>query len=670
MDFSTTGHVLVYGAMASSAVATGSSVIALRRKDQRGAAAATRALVSAAVLILVGTVLLVVAMYRRDFSLGYVATHVSRSTSPLYSLTALWSGMEGSLLFWTLTTSIYCATAAWIQGRRRPDLSPIATAVFGAILVFFTCVLAFGADPFATISPVPTDGTGLNPLLQSPFMAIHPVMLYLGLTGFIVPFGFAVASLVSGRLDVGWFTSTRRWTIVAWSFLTVGIILGGAWAYNELGWGGYWAWDPVENASLLPWLTGTAFLHSVMIQERRGMLKIWNVALVLGTYALAIFGTFLTRSGLLSSVHTFSDSPVGKAFLPLLAVILIGAFALLGWRYEKLRSKRHIDSLMSREAMFLFNNLFFVAIAFTVLWGTIYPILIEAIKHTKIAVGPPFFNSVIIPIGIALLALTGIGPLVAWRRASIANIRRHFLLPSLGGAAAISALAIAGVRSVGALLALSLCVFVLIATVGEFIEGASAHSSGGVAGFLVGLRRVVGRNRRRYGGYIVHLGVVLIFIGLSGNAFKQSWTGEVKRGETFTIGGYSIRYTKFDNYRTSEKIVNVTVMDVYRQGLPLTTLTPQRNFHIAQRQPQSEIGLHSSLSEDLYLVLTRLDTDGTATVRAWINPLVAWVWIGGMLMALGMIVIISAKPPTLPTETSLGASEHSLPGIPRPKVHA
>ena len=429
MEISAAGQAILVAALACAVWSALSSGLSVKGNDRRLALSGERALFATGFLILAATVLLVYAFYTRDFSLVYVHGYSSRSTSPVYTLTALWAGMEGSLLFWTLLSALYAVSAIAVQRKRRPDLTPVATGVLAGIIAFFIAVLVFGANPFDALSPIPGDGAGLNPLLQSPFMAIHPAMLYLGLTGFAVPFAFAVASLVTGRLEAGWFTSTRRWTVLAWSFLTVGIILGGAWAYMELGWGGYWAWDPVENASLLPWLTGTAFLHSVMIQERRQMLKIWNVALILGTYCLAIFGTFLTRSGLLSSVHTFSESPVGKMFLPFLAVMLVFAFGLLGWRYEKLRSERHLESMFSREAMFLFNNLLLVTIALTVLWGTLYPIMVEAVSGAKISVGPPFFNTVVGPMGLALLALTGIGPLVAWRRASWRSLKRELFLP-------------------------------------------------------------------------------------------------------------------------------------------------------------------------------------------------------------------------------------------------
>ena len=382
------------------------------------------------------------------------------------------------------------------------------------------------------------------------------------------------------------------------------------------------------------------------------MLKIWNVALILGTYCLAIFGTFLTRSGLLSSVHTFSESPVGKMFLPFLGFVLVAAFGLLGWRYEKLRSERHLETMFSREAMFLFNNLLLVAIAVTILWGTLYPVFVEAFSGAKISVGPPFFNTVVAPMGLALLALTGIGPLVAWRRASWRSLKRQMFLPLVAGAATISSLALNGVRSAGAMFGLGLVSFVAVATLGEFARGARAHRGKGILGYLTGLVTVVSGNRRRYGGYIVHLGVVLICLGISGSAFRQSWSGTLAPGDSFSIGRYDLTYLRPRTFTTDEKTVAMAVMNVFEDGRQVARLTPQRNIHLVQDQPQSEIGLRTSLSDDLYLVLTQMDSTATVTLRAWVNPLVAWIWIGGLFMALGMLVILSGKPPEQPSVRS------------------
>ena len=658
------GRVVLAAALGAAVWSVVASLLGARRRDQRLLDSGRRALYATTGLLVVSTALLVVALFQRDFSLFYVANYSSRSTPPVFRFTALWAGMEGSLLFWALLASLYGATAVAVQARRRPDLVPVATAVLGGNLAFFALMLVAGANPFAEISPIPPDGAGLNPLLQSPFMAIHPVFLYLGLTGFSVPFAFGVAALVKGRLDGRWFTATRRWTVLSWSFLTVGIILGAAWAYMELGWGGYWAWDPVENASLMPWLTGTAFLHSVMIQERRGMLKVWNVALVLATYCLAIFGTFLTRSGILSSVHTFSESPLGKWFLPFLALALIGSFGLLGWRFDKLRAQRHLDAVLSREAMFLFNNLLFVSICFTVLWGTIYPMIVEAVQGRRVSVGPAYFNAVVVPVGLALLALTGIGPLIAWRRASRRSLRRQFSFPLGMGALGILAMAIAGVRATSALVAFGLCVFVASTIGAEFARGARAHRQvAAAAGVRIGrvrsLGRAVARNRRRYGGYIVHLGVVLIVLGLAGGALKITWSGTVPPGGAFRIGPYLVRYDDAVARPTDEKMVMMAELGVSRDGRSLGTLRPQRNFHFAQRQSQSEVALRTTLANDLYIVLMDMDrTTQEATIRAWVNPLVAWIWIGGGVMVLGMVVILSGRPPTEPARPGTQPPAH------------
>lgn len=645
MDLSSAGQLAVFSSLIAALLSVGASSLGAVRNAGRLVEGGRRALLASACLLVAAVAILLVALITRDFSLVYVASYTSRSTPKFFAIASLWAGMEGSLLFWTGISSIYAATAVIFTARRHPALVPVATAVLAGVQASFLALMVFGANPFRPSSPIPPDGAGLNPLLQSPFMWPHPILLYLGLTGFIVPFSFGIAALITGRLDPAWFTAVRRWTLLSWGFLWAGIIMGGAWAYQELGWGGYWGWDPVENSSLLPWLTGTAFLHSVLVQERRGMLKVWNVGLVIATYSLAIFGTFLTRSGLLQSVHTFSNSPLGKYFLPLLAVVLIGGMALLGWRYNLLRSESQLSSLASREAMFLYNNLLFVVIAMTVLWGTLYPVIVEAVKGDKISVGAPFYNTVLPPVGLALLALTGIGPMVAWRRGSWRSVRAQLVAPLAVGAATISALAALGNRPGPALFAFGLCAFVATAIVQEFAVATAAHRRSDGTGRLKALLGLFGRNRRRYGGYVVHLGVVLIFVGLAGGAFKQQYNFIVSPGERFTVGPYDIAYVSTRTFADKEKQTTMAVMDVYRDGRRIDRLTPQRNFHFAQRQPQSEIGLRSRLNEDLYILLSQVDDKGEAMLRAWINPLVMWIWIGGSIMTLGTGFILTGKPP-------------------------
>ncbi|HLI56395.1 MAG TPA: heme lyase CcmF/NrfE family subunit [Actinomycetota bacterium] len=658
MDAGLLGRLLLYAAVATSLWGLVASEVGRRRKDPRLVLTGRRALYVTCAIFVVAAVILVGAIMRHDFAIEYVAQVSSRTLRFPYTVSALWAGMAGSLLFWSLLTSLYASTAIAVQAPRRPELVPTATAVLSFILGFLAVVLAFGANPFAGSPTVPPDGQGLNPLLQSGFMNIHPVMLYAGLTGFAVPFAFAVSALVSGKLDSSWFTSTRRWTMLAWTFLTVGIILGAAWAYMELGWGGYWAWDPVENASLLPWLTGTAFLHSVMIQERRGMLKTWNVALVLSTYSLAVLGTFLTRSGLLASVHTFSNSPVGKFFLPFLAVLVVASFLLLAMRLDKLRSDRHLDSALSRESMFLFNNLLFAAIAFTVLWGTLYPVFVEAFKGQQIAVGPPFFDAVVVPLGLALLALMGIGPLVAWRRASAVSIRRAFALPFAAGALVILLLYARGVRSAGAAFAIGLGAFVTVTIATEFIKGARAHARTELLPLPRALVRTLTRNRRRYGGYIVHFGVVLIFLGLAGASFVKTWSGGLSPGQSFTIGAYTVHYVDVQTGSKPGELLSDAVMDISRGGHRIAVMRPSINFYTAQQENQPTVALRSTPAEDLYLALNDLDpTTGAIVLRAWVNPLVMWIWIGGVVMALGMVLILTGRPPGSPAPPAPGRSE-------------
>ncbi|HVM35279.1 MAG TPA: heme lyase CcmF/NrfE family subunit [Actinomycetota bacterium] len=602
--------------------------------------AGVRALTAAAVFTGIGALSLMNALLVHDFSLEYAANYTSRSLSVPYTFAALWGGMEGSLLFWTLLLTSFSAVALRRARARTARLVGWAGATLAVIQVFFLALLAGPADPFTRLATVPADGTGLNPLLQSPGMLIHPPLLYTGFVGFSIPFAFAMAALMTGRLDPSWFTATRRWTLFAWSALSIGIVLGGAWAYTELGWGGYWAWDPVENASFMPWLTATAFLHSVVIQEKRQMFKVWNVVLILLTYVLAVFGTFLTRSGILSSIHTFTEGDTGKWFLPFLAVMLLGGLGVVAARLDKLRSENRFDSLLSRESAFLLNNVLFVAAAFTVLWGTIYPIINEVATGVRVSVGPPFFNSVFVPIGLALILLTGIGPLISWRRMSKGSFGNIIRIPLAAGALVAVALGVAGVRSSGALLAFALCAFTFTAIAAEFARGSSVHRSRG-APWASALIQTLVRNRRRYGGYIVHLGVVLIVIGFAGAAFRSERHALLQQGDALEVGGYTLRLQGFESEQTAEKNILQANLVAERGGDPLAVLRPQRNFHRAQRQAQSEVAIRTTPVDDLYVVITSIDADGTAAVRAFVNPLTWWIWAGAVVMAAGMTVLLT-----------------------------
>ncbi|MDQ3662442.1 MAG: cytochrome c biogenesis protein CcsA, partial [Actinomycetota bacterium] len=477
--------------------------------------------------------------------------------------------------------------------------------------------------------------------------------LYLGFVGFSVPFAFGVAALLSKRSDDEWLRATRRWTLLAWSSLSIGIVLGGAWAYTELGWGGYWAWDPVENASFMPWLTATAFLHSIVIQEKRRMLKVWNLSLILLTYVLAVFGTFLTRSGILSSIHTFSEGDVGKYFLPYLALVLIAGIALIATRLDSLSSENRLDSLLSRESAFMANNVLFLAAAFTVLWGTVYPIVNEWLTGLRLSVGPPFFNRAFVPLGLAIIALTGLGPLISWRRMRAAPLLRLLRVPLATAVVVVAGLGLSGVDSFGALLAFGLCAFTATAVGSEFVRGSRVHRRREGLSWPAALSRTVTRNRRRYGGYVVHLGVVLIVIGFAGGWAKVERSRELNTGESMRIGDYALSYEGLASSETPEKQVNDATIRVTRGGWGdqvggfVTVLHPQRNFHLASRQTQSEVAIRTTPLEDLYVVVTAVDTDSAIVLRAFVNPLTWWIWAGAVVMLGGMGVLMSGPSPVI-----------------------
>src|SRR5256884_222383 len=471
--------------------------------------------------LLVAVFSLEVALFRHDFNVEYVAAYTSRNLPIFYTWSALYAGQKGSLLFWATVLSVFGSLALVLTPRRQRELLPYVAAVVSLVAAFFISVMLFGgANPFRRLPYTPVDGSGLNPQLQNPGMVFHPPMLYLGYISITIPFAFAMAALLSKRLDTDWLVAIRKWTLLSWLFLSIGICLGMWWAYVELGWGGYWAWDPVENASLLPWLTMTAFLHSVMIQEKRGMLKKWNLALIIGSWLLSIFGTFITRSGVISSVHSFTQSSVGYFFLAFLIISGVASFALYANRLPLLTAEARLESMVSREASFLFNNLLFIGIAFSVLWGTLFPILSELVQGTKVTVGPPFFNQVNIPLGLALLALTGIGPLIAWRRASLPNLRRQFAVPVTTGGFVGLILLLGGMRDGWALMAIALAGFVAATVAQEFARGAHARHRQYGEPYALALARLVGRNRRRYGGYNRDTGVLIPLLALSRGAVQ------------------------------------------------------------------------------------------------------------------------------------------------------
>ncbi len=602
--------------------------------------------------LLVAVFSLEVALFRHDFNVEYVAAYTSRNLPIFYTWSALYAGQKGSLLFWATVLSVFGSLALVLTPRRQRELLPYVAAVVSLVAAFFISVMLFGgANPFRRLPYTPVDGSGLNPQLQNPGMVFHPPMLYLGYISITIPFAFAMAALLSKRLDTDWLVAIRKWTLLSWLFLSIGICLGMWWAYVELGWGGYWAWDPVENASLLPWLTMTAFLHSVMIQEKRGMLKKWNLALIIGSWLLSIFGTFITRSGVISSVHSFTQSNVGYFFLFFLLVAGTASFTLYATRLPLLTAEARLESMVSREASFLFNNLLFVGIAFSVLWGTLFPILSELVQGTKVTVGPPFFNQVNIPLGLALLGLTGIGPLIAWRRASLPNLQRQFAVPVTAGVFTVLVLLVAGMRDGYALVAIGLGGFVAATIAQEFARGTSARHRQYGEPYLLALGRLIARNRRRYGGYVVHTGIVMLFVAFSGMAFKTETEATLRPGESVSLRSpygstYTFTHLGISQYDALNRLVTAAAVEVRRDGKRIGMLNPEKRQHVDSFgrptfQPSTEPSIMSLLREDLYGVLGGV-VNGTeeAVFRFTINPLVWWVWYGGMIVALGGLVVM------------------------------
>ncbi len=622
---------------------------------------ARRTVYALAAVIFVASLSLMVALVSHDFNVAYVWSYTSRDLPLVYTLSAFYGGQNGSLLFWALVLSGFAAAAQWITAPRFRYLMPYVGAVTCVVTTFFIMAMLFAGNPFERLPFTPPDGRGLNPQLQNPGMASHPPMLYLGYISITIPFAFAVAALLSKRLDTLWIHAIRKWTLLSWVFLSVGITIGMWWAYVELGWGGYWAWDPVENASFLPWLTMTAFLHSVMIQEKRGMLKKWNIVLVVLSFMLSIFGTFLTRSGIVASVHTFAEGNLGYFFLGFLILLAVALGWLLVKRLPLLETEARLESMLSREASFLFNNLLLVGIAFSVLWGTLFPILSEIVQGTQITVGPPFFNRVNIPLGLALLAFTGIGPLIAWRKASPKNLRRHFTVPLSSAVIVGVVLVVAGMRGLYPVMTWVIGAFVLTGIVQEFGRGIGARHRLHDESYPQAFARLVARNRRRYGGYIVHVGIVIYFLGFTGMAFQRQQEASLKPGESFSMTSpygrdYTFNHLGVSQYNALNRVVTAASVEVFDGDRRIGVIRSEKRQHFTCRapmspcpeqfveqsfQPSTEAGIRTSLREDIYVVFAGV-VDGTeeAVYRFTITPLVWWVWFGGVVLVIGGIVVM------------------------------
>ena len=620
-----------------------------RRRDPALVSSSFHAVFAVAALVGMAGIILWYGLLADQFQLKYVWNHSERSLPTFYKFAALWGGQAGSLLFWALLLSGYSAVVAYRFRRRQQALMPYVNSMLLVTSTFFLGLLVFAANPFEQVSFVPPDGRGLNPLLQNYWMVVHPVMLYLGYVGLAIPFAFAVGALLSRKLGREWVRTVRRWTLIPWLFLSIGIIMGSQWAYMELGWGGYWAWDPVENASFLPWLTGTAFLHSIIIQEQRGILKIWNVVLIWLTYFLVILGTFTTRSGILESVHSFALSNIGPFFLGFLILVVFGFLWLLFERLPLLQGETEIDSMASREAAFLANNWLFTGIAFATLWGTFFPMFSEIITGSRISVAAPFFNKVNGPLFLLLLLLMGIGPLLSWRRTSLEAARRQFTWPLLAALLLGGLVAVTVPSSPYAVLGLAIITFVTATIVQEFVRGVQARRTISGENPLQAMASLIRRNGRRYGGYIVHLGIVLIGVAIIGNEFYQSTTNvTLAPGESVELAGYRLTYQQLAERRGpnfTEIGAHIQVSDA-ESGKPLSVLVPKRNLYDkTPDQPTSEVGLQMRPTEDVYVVLNGWESGGkTVTLTIYVNPLTMWMWIGGLILALGTLLAAWPHP--------------------------
>lgn len=606
---------------------------------------------------------LIYLLVTSDFSIEYVASNTNTALPLFYKIVALWAGHNGSLLLWTWIITIFIAIVAFQNRRKNMDQMPYVLLVIAGTMIFFAVLNIFVANPFDTLYQdfgdrlqefAPADGRGLNPLLQHPAMVIHPPVLFIGYVGSVVPFAFAIAALMTGKLGAGWIRTTRRWALTTWGFLSAGIVLGGKWAYVELGWGGYWAWDPVENASLLPWLTATAYLHSVMIQERKGMLKVWNMTLVIATYLLSVFGTFLTRSGIVSSVHAFANSGLGPLFAIFLTTSTIFSIGWILYRRKDLKPEEEIQSLVSRESGFLFNNLLFLLATIAVLWGTMFPVISELFTGEQITVGPPWFNNIMIPIGLAILVLTGIGPLLAWRHTSIESMKKSFGIPVLASILFTIILYALGVEDGWALGSFAISFFVMWTIVVEFIKGAKVRAKNSGESYFKAMYMLSRKNTRRYGGYIIHAGVVVMIIGFTGNAFNAETRAEVDEGDTFSLGPYNfevmeIQHAENPNYSTESLRLEMT-----KDGRLIDTLEPEKRYYFASEQPSTEVDIYSTMREDIYVVLSGMSNDGERViVQVYRNPFVRMVWIGTFILIFGTLF---AMVPNLRESKSGGQS--------------
>jgi len=639
----TLGYTCLLSALALSVWGILAPILYSRTHQQRLFTAIRIGIVGQFVFVSVAASTLIYALVTTDFSIQYVAFNTTRNTPIYYRVTGLWGALEGSLLLWEWILIIFSALVAWIYKDRHRELIPWVLMIFSIVSAFFLAVIVFASNPFESVFPIPADGRGLNPLLEDANMLTHPPLLYTGFVGLTVPYAFAMAALIIGKLDEGWIVTTRRWTLIAWFFLTLGNLVGAWWSYHVLGWGGYWAWDPVENAAFMPWLPATAFLHSIQVQERRRMLKVWNLSLIILAFSLTIFGTFLTRSGILSSIHAFSSGPVGSLFLSFLAFVLLGSFGLLAYRSNQLKGQPELDSVVSRESAFLLNNVVLVSALFTIFLGTIFPLLSEAVTGVQVSVGAPYFNSVITPLFLFLVFLMGVGPMIAWRRASWDNLKRNFLWPCIASLIVGLGLFVWQVRSFMPLLGFTLMAFVVFTIVLDTWAALRARFRIAGEGLFAALRTLVRRNQRRYGGLVVHLGVVLVVLGIAGSmGYSIEREATLQRGETLSVGHYKVR---FEELKGSQQPTHFRVEGSFRvsnNGHDLGTMSPALKFYPSQKSPIGRAVHRITMGSDLYLILSGFSevSQNRATLKALVRPLVSWIWVGGLVMSLGTLIAI------------------------------
>jgi len=622
-------------------------------------------------LVSIAAVSMVVALVTHDFSVSYVAAVGSRSTPLLFTIISLWGALEGSILFWAWVLALYSAAVVVLHRRRPGNLVPYAVMTLLAVAAFFAILLVGPADPFLPVSPVPTDGPGPNTLLQNHIlMAVHPPLLYLGYVGMSVPFAFALGAIFSNEAATNdWSILSRRWMLASWGFLSAAIIAGMWWSYEVLGWGGYWAWDPVENASFLPWLTATAYLHSVMVQERRNMLRLWTLNLCVATFVLTILGTFLTRSGILSSVHAFTTGAIGYYFLSFIGIVLVTTLMLVAGNSERIQTKGKLGGAASRETVFLLNNLFLTAVMLTVLVGTLYPLVAEAMRGVKVSVGVPFFNRMALPAMVALLFLMGVGPALPWGSTTWADARKRLYPPAIAAVILGAIAVIAGARGIYAILAFAFIGYAAMSNLREFWIGMRARHRAHGESWPTALVRLIGGNRRRYGGYIAHIGALLVALGITASStFRSEREATLLPGQTLTVAGHTVRLKNLWGREEPQRSVIGATMDVLgKNGRVTGTLEPRMNYYRVSDQPVPTPDVRSSLRGDLYVNLMAFESSGAnATVKVIVEPFVPWIWFGGLVVVVGAIIGLFYGARSAPTPALATNAATADPAVARP----